>query len=85
MHIVDARVALRDALTGIEVPASWLRSKSEVDELNAEMQAKQQAQEEAALAQQAGEAGQAVGGAAQVAQELDPEMLEALSQGVGAE
>jgi hypothetical protein len=40
----DVNVALRDALEGIQTPAKWLRSESDVEELKAKQQAEQQAQ-----------------------------------------
>jgi hypothetical protein len=47
--MIDARVALRDALTGIGIPAKWLRSEREVE---AHAEQVQQQQQEAAQAQQ---------------------------------
>jgi len=50
--VVDARLALREALSGIGVPAKWMRSEDDV-EAYAQQQAQQQkAQEALALAQQ---------------------------------
>jgi hypothetical protein len=48
--IVDARVALREALDGIGVPAKWLRSERDVEQHAKQLQ---QQQQEAAQAQQA--------------------------------
>ncbi len=40
--MLDAKVALRDALNGIGVPAKWLRSESDVARVEAEMAARQE-------------------------------------------
>jgi len=68
--VVNARVALREALHGIEAPASWLRSPEEVDEAGDEMAARQDAAEQMAMAQQGGEAVKAGGEAAKAVQEV---------------
>lgn len=69
-HVVDARVALRDALHGIGVPADWERSRNEVDQAAEEMAARTDMAEQLALAQQAGEAGQAAGEGAQAVEQV---------------
>lgn len=61
LPILDARMALRDALTGVGTPAKWLRDEEVVEEHAAQKEAEQQA---AAMAQQAAgvaAVGQAVG------------------------
>jgi hypothetical protein len=57
---MDARKALRDALTGIGTPAAWLRDEEEVEAIA----------DEQAKAQQAAQVAQQVGGAAQVAEQV---------------
>jgi hypothetical protein len=42
--IIDAKKALRDALSGIQVPAAWTRSDVEVQQIQSEQQAQQQQQ-----------------------------------------
>lgn len=44
--MLDAKTALRDALNGIGVPAKWLRSESAVAKAEAELAARQEAQQE---------------------------------------
>jgi hypothetical protein len=67
---LDARVALREALTGIGVPAKWLRDEEVVTQMAEEQAAAKQAEEEtlrvgagAAAAKQLGEAQQALNAA----------------------
>jgi len=43
--IIDAKKALRDALSGIQVPAAWTRSDVEVQQIQSEQQAQQQQQQ----------------------------------------
>lgn len=50
--VVDAKVALRDALAGIGVPTNWTRSKADVDRMEQQEIAKAQAQELLASMQQ---------------------------------
>lgn len=60
MATIDIRDALRDALHSVGTPARWLNSEDVVEE-NARRMMEQREQEKAlAMAQQAGEAGQAV-------------------------
>jgi len=66
--IVDARVALRDALHGIETPAIWMRSVEDVDQEGDDLAARQDAAEQIQLASGAGEAAKSAGeGAAALA------------------
>jgi hypothetical protein len=65
--IVDTRVALRDALKGIGVPAAWNRSIAEVEELAEEMEGRLDTADTMELAtaggaavEQAGKAGESV-------------------------
>jgi hypothetical protein len=67
---LDARVALREALTGIGVPAKWMRDEEVVTQMAEEQAAAKQAEEEtlrvgagAAAAKQVGEAQQALSAA----------------------
>ena len=50
--VVDAKVALRDALAGIGVPTKWTRSESDVDAMERQMAAQQQTAELLASMQQ---------------------------------
>lgn len=66
-NMVDAKVALRDALNGAGVPAKWLRDEKEVQQMDDMAAQKQQAQEMLAalgqgaqVAEQVGKAGMAV-------------------------
>jgi hypothetical protein len=69
--IVDARVALREALSGIGVPAKWMRDEEAVEAHAQQLQQQQQTEQQAAMAQQgadvaktAGEAQKALSAAA---------------------
>lgn len=53
--ILDSRIALRDALNGIRVPAKWLRDERAVEEHARQQQARQQQQMEADQMQQGAE------------------------------
>lgn len=65
---VDARVALRDALTGRRTPAKWLRTADQVEEHARQVQEQQQqAAEQAAAGQQAATAKDASKAAEQLA------------------
>lgn len=63
--IVDARRALRDALTGIGVKADWMRSEEEVEAHAQKMMQEQQAQQAVAMAQEAAVTAQEAGKAQQ--------------------
>jgi hypothetical protein len=52
---VDARIALRDALHGVGVPAKWLRSEEAVEAHAQQLSEQQQMQQQAALQQQGAE------------------------------
>jgi hypothetical protein len=60
---VDARIALREALSGIGVPAKWMRSEEAVEKHAAALQEQQQMQQQAAMVQQAAETGEQIGAA----------------------
>lgn len=61
VSMIDARKALRDSLEGMSVPAAWMRSDEQMEEIeDAEHQA-QLAKQAIALAGQAGAAAEAVG------------------------
>ncbi len=49
---IDMRVSVRDALEGIGIPAKWMRDEDVVEQMAADMQAKQAQQQEMAMAQQ---------------------------------
>lgn len=59
--LLNVNVAARDAMDGNEVPAKWLRTKEELAEHTEATQQQQQLQQAAALAQQGGQAAEAVG------------------------
>jgi hypothetical protein len=59
--MIDARQALRDSLEGMGVPAAWMRSNEEMDEIAAEQQEAAMAQQAIALAGQAGDAAEKIG------------------------
>ncbi len=69
--IIDARIALRDSLSGIGVPAKWMRSEREVEAHAEQVQAQQQEAAQAATQEQqaatAAQAGKAVESFAKVA------------------
>lgn len=50
--VVDARLALREALSGIGVPAKWMRSEEDVEAVAQRQVQQQEAQQALALAQQ---------------------------------
>jgi hypothetical protein len=50
--IVDARLALREALSGIGVPAKWMRSEEDVEAVAQQQAQQQEAQQALAMAQQ---------------------------------
>lgn len=64
-NIVDSRVALRDALNGIGVPARWMRSEEAVKAIDDQQAQEAQAQKLLAAAQQAGSAAKDFGSAQQ--------------------
>ena len=53
INIFNVKVALRDALEGIQTPAKWLRSQEEVERIEAEQAQAQQAQAMLASMEQA--------------------------------
>jgi hypothetical protein len=59
--VVDAKVALRDALSGGGVPISWTRSEDEVEQMAADQAAQQQAQQTLAAMQQGADVAQKLG------------------------
>lgn len=73
VQMFDFRTALRDAWDGLDVPASWVRSEAQMEELNAQQ----------AEAQQAKVALEAMGAGAEVAQKVGDagQSLQALGQG----
>ena len=67
-NIVDAKVALREALVGIQTPATWIRSEDEAAAIDAKQQrAQQQAQMLASMEQASKVAGNLAGAQAQQA------------------
>lgn len=65
---LDARKALRDALSGIRVETEWLRSEDDVEAHAQELVAQQRAKQEAAMVHQAAETGEQIGKAEQAMQ-----------------
>lgn len=63
--IVDARIALREALSGIGIPAKWMRDEETVEAHAKQMANQQQTQQQAAAVQQAAETGEQLGKAGQ--------------------
>jgi hypothetical protein len=59
--IVDARIALRDALSGVGVDAKWMRSEEAVEAQAQKMQQQQEAQEALAVAQQGADVAETAG------------------------
>jgi hypothetical protein len=59
--MIDARVALRESLEGMGVPAGWMRSDEAIEEIEAEQQQAAMAQQAIALASQAGDAAEKIG------------------------
>lgn len=64
-NVMDAPLALRDALLGVGVPATWERSPQEIAEIEAREAAAQQAQATLAALQQGAAAAKDLGAAAQ--------------------
>lgn len=62
---VDARVALREALSGIGIPTKWMRSEDEVEAYAQQQAQKQQAQEALMMAQQGADVAATAGKAQQ--------------------
>ena len=60
---VDARIALREALSGIGVPAKWMRSEEAVEQHAKALEEQQQMQQQAAMVQQAAVTGEQIGAA----------------------
>ena len=68
-HMVDARVALRDALDGVGISPAWTRSDADIDELvaadaeqAAQAQALQAAEQGSVAAKNLADAGATIGG-----------------------
>jgi hypothetical protein len=64
-HVLDARIAMRDALRGGGTPAKWLRSDETVEAIVAKQAEQQAMQQQLAMVQQGAQAAQAVGDAGQ--------------------
>lgn len=64
LAIIDAKVALRDALNGIGVPAVWQRDEITVQQIEEAQQAAQQAQQTLAALEQSSKVAANLGGAA---------------------
>lgn len=62
--MLDAKTALRDVLSGISTPASWVRSKEEMAEIQEQAQQQQNAQQQMASLQQGGIVAEQMGKAA---------------------
>lgn len=63
-HMLDARITLRDVLTGIGVPATWTRDDSEIDKISQAQAARAQMQAALAGAAGAADVAEKLGGAA---------------------
>jgi len=72
--VVDAKIALRDALVGIQTPATWLRTEDEIKILAAQQAQAQQAQQMLSSMEQA----------SKVASNLSGTSVEAPNPGAGA-
>jgi hypothetical protein len=70
---LDSRVALRDAMKGMGVPATWMRTPEEVDEAGDEMAQMQNMAEQAQMAQEAGAAVEQVGKGGEAIKQLTNE------------
>jgi len=58
---LDVRTAFRDALYGLHTPSEWIRPETEANQVAAKMIADREAQQQAAMMQEAGRAGQEIG------------------------
>lgn len=63
--LVNWREALRDAMAGKRIPQKWMRTEDEVEAYAQDLTAKQEAQQQLALAQQGGDAMESLGRGAQ--------------------
>ena len=63
--LIDVKIALRDALEGIQTPAKWLRTEEEVEQIARQQAEAQQAQQMLASMQQASEVSKNLVGANQ--------------------
>lgn len=68
-NVVDAKIALRDALYGNGTPANWLRSEKVVEQMDAQQQQAQQAQALLQTLNAGGAAAEQIGKGAQAVQE----------------
>lgn len=62
-QLIDVQTALRDALNGVGVPAAWIRTEDQMQQISDQHAAEQQAQTVMQNMQQAGQAAQALGAA----------------------
>jgi|AGTN01.3.fsa_nt_gi Bacteriophage head to tail connecting protein. len=62
---IDARIALREALSGIGIPAKWMRDEEAVEAHAQQLAAQQQMQQQAAVIQQGAETAKTAGEAEQ--------------------
>jgi len=65
LYMLDMRSALRDSLTGIGVPADWMNSKEDVDQMLAERNEQDAQTEELARMQQSADVANTIGDASQ--------------------
>lgn len=63
--IIDARIALRDALYGVGIDAKWMRSEEAVEDQAKKMQEQQEAQQALQMAQQSADVAETAGKAEQ--------------------
>jgi hypothetical protein len=64
-QIIDATVALRDALRGVGTPANWMRDQTEMDQIKMAEQERQQAEALLATASQGAQIAEQMGAAKQ--------------------
>jgi len=69
-QLIDIKVALRDALHGMGVPAKWIRTEEDMAAIEQEIAAKQQAAEMINLMQQGGAAAEQIGKGGQAMNEM---------------
>ena len=74
VHMVDARLALRDTLDGIGIPAKWIRDEKAMEDIDIAAKQQQEAQQMVQMLTAGGEAAKAIGEGGQA--------VNAMTQGV---
>lgn len=72
---LDVRKALREAMAGVGVPASWTRDEEVVEQMAAQAEAQRQLMATAQLAEQGGKAAKEISAAEQTAQQVEQARL----------